>query len=250
MFYDVLKKDQNKNKAAKLALVEKAEALKDSEDWNESSNQLIKLQKDWKKIAPAHHRDEKYLWNRFREACNKFFDHKKDHYSHVDESYVENMKVKEQIIEELDNFKASGDKKEDIIALKAFSHKWNEVGHVPFKEKDKVIKKYQKALDKHYKEIKLNEDEKVEILFQNKIDQFKGSNNPENALYNEKVFLKDKINRLNSNLIQYQNNMGFINSDNSSLLKGLKKNLDNAQREIDLLKKKISLLNTALKEIE
>jgi hypothetical protein len=113
-----------------------------------------------------------------------------------------------------------------------------------------VIKKYQQALDKHYKDIKLNEDEKIEILFQNKIDQFKGSNDPENALYSEKVFLKDKINRLNSDLIQYENNMGFINSENSSLLKGLEKNLNESQKEIDLLKKKVALINKALKEIQ
>jgi hypothetical protein len=250
VFYDSLKIEQNKNKEAKTALVLKAEKLMASENWNEASVELIKLQKDWKKIPPAHHRDEKVLWNRFRSACNAFFDHKKDHFSHVDEEHEENLKLKEAIIEELLAIEISGDKKEDIELLKSFSKKWNEIGHVPFKEKDKIIKKYKQALDKHYKKIKLDEDEKVEILFQNKIDQFKGSNDPENAIYNEKVFLKDKINRLNSDLIQYQNNMGFINSDNSSLLKGLEKNLSNAQKEIDLLKKKVSLLNKALKEFQ
>lgn len=250
VFYDSLKKEQNKNKEAKAALVAKAESLKDSENWNEASEELIKLQKDWKKIAPAHHRDEKILWNKFREACNQFFDHKKEHFSHIDEEYVENLKRKEEIIEELLALEMSGEKKEDINILKAFTKRWNELGHVPFKEKDKIIKKYQKALDKLYAKVKLNEDEKVEILFQNKIDQFKRSNNPENALYNEKMFLKDHINRLNSDLIQYQNNMGFINSSNSGLLKGLEKNLNKAQKEIDLLKKKVSLINKALKELE
>jgi len=249
-FYDELKKEQNKNKDAKMKLVEEAEALKDNEDWNETSNKLIKLQKEWKKIPPAHHRDEKVLWNRFRGACNAFFDHKKSHFSRVEEGHADNLKLKEALIEELDGLEMTGNKKDDLKTLKSFSERWNEIGHVPFKDKDKVIKKYQKVLDKHYKHIKLNDDEKVEILFQNKIDQFKGSNDPENALYNEKVFLKDKINRLNSDLIQYQNNMGFINSDNSSLLKGLEKNLAEAQSEIDLLKKKVTLINKALKEIE
>lgn len=250
VFYDVLKKEQNKNKDAKMALVEKAEGLKDSENWKEASEKLITLQKDWKKIPPAYHRDEKILWQRFREACNLFFDHKKNHFSHVDEAHVDNLKLKDVIIEELLALETSGDKKDDLTLLKSFSERWNEIGHVPFKEKDKVIKKYQQALDKHYKKIKLNEDEKIEILFQNKIEQFKGSNDPENALYNEKLFLVDKINRLNSDLIQYQNNMGFLNSDNSGLLKELQKNLDKSQQEIDLLKKKVSLLSKALREFQ
>jgi hypothetical protein len=248
VFYDSLKKEQVKNKDAKLELVKKAEELKTSDDWNNASEQLIKLQKDWKKIPPAHHKDEKVLWNRFREACNTFFDHKKDHFSHVDEAHEENLRLKEAIIEELLNVQISEDKKEAIKKLKSFSHRWNEIGHVPFKEKDKIIKKYQQALDKHYQKIHLDEEEKIEILFQNKIDQFKGSNNPEDALYSEKLFLQDKINRLNSDLIQYQNNMGFINSDNKGLLKSLEKNLSDSQNEIDLLKKKVTMLNKALKE--
>lgn len=249
-FYDELKIEQNKNKEAKLKLVEEAEQFKDSEDWNDASDKLIKLQKEWKKIPPAHHRDEKVLWNRFRGACNAFFDHKKAHFSHMEEGHVDNLKLKEAVIEELNSLELTGVKKDDLKTLKSFSTRWNEIGHVPFKDKDKVIKKYQQALDKHYKDIKLNEDEKIEILFQNKIDQFKGSNDPENALYSEKVFLKDKINRLNSDLIQYENNMGFINSENSSLLKGLEKNLNESQKEIDQLKKKVALINKALKEIQ
>lgn len=248
-FYDHLKTEQNSNKEAKLALVEKAEKLRESENWKDATDQLIVLQKDWKKIPPAHHRDEKTLWSRFREACNHFFDHKKDHFSHVDEAQDENLKLKELIIEEMVKIEISGDKKEDLLTLKSISTRWNEIGHVPFRDKDKIFKKYQQALDKHYKKIKLNDREKIEILFQQKIDQFKGSNNPENALYNEKLFLKDKINRLNSDLIQYQNNMGFINSDNDTLLKGLERNLDKAQFDIDQLKEKLSMVNKALMDI-
>ena len=249
-FYDQLKIEQNKNKEEKLKLVEKAEKLKESENWKDASEVLIRLQKEWKKIRPAHHRDEKVLWTQFREACNAFFNHKKEHFSHVDEAQDENLKLKDALVIEIEGAELKEDKKENLEILQAFSKRWNEIGHVPFKEKDKVNKKYQQALDKHYKSIKLNEKEKVDILYQNKIDQFKGSHNPDNALYNERLFLKDKINRLNSDLIQYQNNMGFINSDNSSLLKGLRKNLEKAQTEVDQLKRKLSMVDKALRELE
>jgi hypothetical protein len=248
IFYDSLKKEQNKNKESKMALVEKAEELKNNENWKEVSDKLIKLQKDWKKIPPAYHRDEKILWQRFREACNLFFDHKKQHFSHIDEEYVDNLKLKELIVTDLISLETSGDKSKDLSLLKSFSNRWNEIGHVPFKEKDKIIKSYKQALDKHYNKIKLNDEEKIEILFQNKIDQFKGSNDPEDALYREKVYITEKINRLNSDLIQYQNNMGFLNSENSSLLDGLNRSMEKSQKEIDLLKKKVTLLTIALRE--
>lgn len=250
VFYDALKKTQNKNKEAKLILVEKANALKDSEDWKETSELLIRLQKEWKKIPPAHHRDEKKLWTQFREACNFFFDNKKNHFSHVDEAQDQNLAKKNLIIEEIDKIKMSEDKSENLSILKNITEKWNEIGHVPFREKDNLIKKYQKALSVHYAKIKLDENEKVEILFQNKLDQLLGSNDPENALHSEKNFLRDKINRLNGDLIQYQNNMGFLNSNNTALLKGLTKNLDKTKADIDLLKRKVDLINKALKELD
>lgn len=250
-FYDVLKVDQNKNKDAKLALVQKAIDLKNSEDWREASNQLINLQKDWKKIPPAHHRDEKRLWTQFREACNHFFNHKKEHFSHQDDAQIDNLKRKKELLETLSKYEVSGDKRKDIEGLKAFSESWNEIGHVPFKDKDKVIKSYQAALDVHYKKIKLNDSEKIEILFQNKVDQLTGAHDPENALHSERNFLREKITRLNSELIQYQNNMGFINTSdaNSPLLKSLNKNLDKTQSEVDRLKKKLEMVNAAIKAL-
>lgn len=250
VFYDELKLKQNKNKEDKLKLVEKAESLKESTDWKNTTEQLIRFQKEWKKIPPAHHRDEKKLWSRFRLACNSFFDHKKNHFSHVDEAQDENLLKKNKIIEEIEALEMGDNKSENLKLLKAQTEKWNEIGHVPFKEKDNIIKRYQRALSVHYDKIKLNENEKVEILYRNKIDQLLGSNDPEDALYSEKNFLRDKINRLNGDLIQYQNNMGFLNSSNTSLLKGLTKNLDKTQAEIDLLKRKVDLINKALKELD
>jgi hypothetical protein len=250
-FYDVLKVDQDKNKAAKLALVDKAIALKKSEDWKEASHHLIKLQKEWKMIAPTHHRDEKKLWNQFREACNHFFNHKKEHFSHLDDEQVENLKLKNEVIESIGKFEVTDDKKADIMRLKSFSDHWNKIGHVPFKEKDKLNKNYQIALDVHYTKIKLNDTEKIEILFQNKVDQLAGTSDPENSLHGERNYLREKINRLNSDLIQYENNMGFINTSdtNNVLLKGLNKNLEKTQAEIDKFKAKLEMVNKALRAL-
>ena len=249
-FYDHLKVGQEKNKEAKQALIDKAIELKDSTDWKNTTQAFIKLQRDWKNIEPAHHRDEKKLWLNFRGNCNYFFDQKKAHFAELDASSQENLKIKNQIIEELTVFEPSTDKKETINALKAFSERWNKVGHVPYNDKNTIVKKYQDQLNKQYASIKLDEVEKINILFQNKLDQLKGSTDPVDALYNEKSFLKEKADRLHSDLIQFENNMGFINSKDSKLINRLQKNVDTTHHEIEQLETKIKLLNIAIHKLE
>jgi len=249
-FYDQLHEKQKLNKEAKQVLIEKAEALKISEDWKNTTEAFIKLQREWKKIDPAHHRDEKWLWKKFRETCNYFFDKKKEHFSHVDEAFHENLKLKNALIEELEKFEVSDDKNTTITALKNISERWNAIGHVPFKDKDTVVKKYKEQLNQLYGKLKLDEDEKISILFQNKIDQMSGSSNALDSLYNEKSFLKEKIDRLHSDVIQFENNMGFINSKDNKLIERLQKSVDKTQHEIDKLELKVRLIQKSIRELE
>lgn len=249
-FYDHLKVGQQENKVAKQKLIEKAIELKDSTDWKNTTQIFIKLQRDWKDIAPAHHRDEKKLWLSFRGHCNYFFDKKKAHFTEMDESLVENLKLKNQIIKELTAFKSSEDKKETIETLKSFSKGWNEIGHVPYKDKNAIINKFQDQLNKQYASVNLDEAEKINILFQNKLDQLKGSADPVDALYNEKSYLKEKADRLHTDLIQFENNMGFINSKDTKLIDRLQKSVDKTHHEIEQLETKIKLLNIAIHKLE
>ena len=249
-FYNQLKGEQDENKTAKQKLIDRAIELKESTDWKKTTQDFIKLQRDWKEIAPAHHRDEKKLWLTFRKNCNNFFDKKKGHFAEQEAELLENLKLKKLILEELESFKPVKDKKETIELLKAISKRWNEIGHVPIRDKDALIKKYQELLNKQYTGIKLDEDEKINILFQNKIDQLKGASDPVDALYNEKAFLKEKADRLHSDLIQFENNMGFINSKDNTLIDRLQKSVDNTQHEIDQLEAKIKLINISIHKLE
>jgi hypothetical protein len=250
VFYNALKGDQDKNKEKKQQLIDKAIELKESTDWKKATQDFIRLQRDWKDIAPAHHRDEKKLWLAFRKNCNDFFDKKKSHFTEQDIELQDNLKLKNGILEELETFEPGDDKKETINALKAYSNRWNEIGHVPYHDKNTIIKKYQDLLNKHYTGIKLDEDEKIKILFQNKIDQLKGASDPVDALYNEKAFLKEKADKLRSDLIQFENNMGFINSKDNSLINRLQKSVDHTQHEIDQLTAKIKLINISIHRLE
>jgi hypothetical protein len=250
VFYNQLKGEQDLNKEKKQQLIDRAIELKESTDWKKTTQDFIRIQRDWKEIAPAHHMDEKKLWLAFRKNCNEFFDKKKSHFAEQDVELHENLKLKNIILEELEAFKPVDDKKETINALKEYSKRWNEIGHVPYREKNAITKKYQDILNKQYTGIKLDEDEKIKILFQNKIDQLKGASDPVDALYNEKSFLKEKVDKLHSDLIQFENNMGFINSKDNSLLNRLQKSVDNTQHEIDQLEAKIKLINISIHRLE
>lgn len=250
VFYNQLKGEQENNKIAKQKLIDRAVELKESTDWRKTTQDFIRLQREWKEIPPAHQRDEKKLWLTFRKNCNDFFDKKKGHFADQDLALQENLKLKNQILEELSAYKPTEDKKETIDTLKALSKRWNEIGHVPFRDKDALIKKYQGLLDKHYNSIKLDEDEKVNIMFQNKLAQLTGSSHPVDALYNEKAFLKEKVDRLHADLIQFENNMGFINSKDHKLIDRLQKSLDHTQHEIDQLQAKIKQINISINRLE
>ena len=145
-YYKAIKEEQNENLAKKIALCEKAEALKDSTDWRSTTDLLVKLQQDWKEIGPVNRKNSNAIWERFRSACNAFFDAKEKAVG--DERSVEkaNLEKKLEILEKLSQLKDNvADATPDQV--RALMNEWKEVGHVPFKEKDKLFKAYQEQVD-------------------------------------------------------------------------------------------------------
>ena len=248
-FYDRLRVEQEENKNAKLALIEKADEMKDSTDWKATTQAFITLQQEWKKIPPAHHRDENRLWRTFREKCNYFFEQKKAHFAEENKQLLQNLELKKKLIEEMEAFEPGDDKNEVIEKLKSFSDRWNAIGYVPFKDKDEVNSKYQKLLNGFYGKIKLDEDEKLHILYQNKINHMLQSNDPLESLYNEKNYLKEKIDHLNSELIRFENNLSFINSNDEGFLNRLQKKVEHNRHNIELLQEKLKMVNIAIHKV-
>ena len=145
-YYKAIKEEQNENLAKKIALCEKAEALKDSTDWRSTTDLLVKLQQDWKEIGPVNRKNSNAIWERFRSACNAFFDAKEKAVG--DERSVEkaNLEKKLEILEKLSQLKDNvADATPDQV--RALMNEWKEVGHVPFKEQDKLFKAYQEQVD-------------------------------------------------------------------------------------------------------
>ena len=243
--YDHLRNEQEANKSRKTKLVEKAESLQDSDDWKKTTQVLIGLQKEWKTIGPAHQRDENKLWRRFREACDHFFKAKKNHFSKQLEEEKQNLGKKEKLIEEIEASELSGNKIEDLEMLKNFSEQWRTIGFVPFAQKDRVNKAYDKAMAKMYDGLKIDRQEKQRIQFQEKLEQLKQADKPDRILDKERLALRSKINKLQAEIIQYENNMGFFANSKGAekLIQEVEKKIQKSKNQIDELENQILMLN-------
>jgi hypothetical protein len=244
-YFKSIRKEQDENAKQKSALIEKAEALKNSTDWKNTTQALIDLQKAWKKIGAAQQRDEQKLWKSFRAACDHFFESKKKFFGSKDDREKENLTAKEALIAEIEAFELSGDKINDLESLKAFSNRFNEIDHVPFKEKDRVYKAYTAALDKHYQAMKMGKQERDKMEFKSRIENLKSGDN-DRQLDREERFLRDKMGKLNAEVIQLENNLGFFASSKGAdvLKKEVEKKIQQAKDEIQGIEQKLRLLKT------
>ncbi|NEN25021.1 DUF349 domain-containing protein [Cryomorpha ignava] len=246
-YYKEIRDEQDANKKRKMQLLSRAEELKDSEDWSEASSELIKLQKDWKEIGPAHQRDENKMWRKFREYCDHFFQKRKAHKSEESSEFEENHKAKNALLEELAAFEPGADRNKNIDTLKEFSEKWRGIGHVPYKAKDKVNKEYKRILDEKYGLLKIDRKEKEKIRFEQKLEDIKDNDKNDYLIRKEQDNIRNKISKLNTEAIQLENNIGFFaNSKGAEKLKHeVELKIDKVKDEIDILKERLSMLRDA-----
>ena len=128
-------------------MCERAEALKDSTDWRKTSDELVELQKEWKTIGAVPKKHSDSVWRRFQTACDAFFDAKKAATSGVRSTQQANLKAKREIIEALGNIAADAPREEAVKAIKELQAKWNQIGHVPYRDKDKINHAYREKVN-------------------------------------------------------------------------------------------------------
>jgi len=237
-FYTHLKEKHATAKQQKMTLIEKAEALQnETSNWKDTTDKIIRLQDDWKKIANAGS-EEPRLFQRFRKACNTFFDAKKSFYEAKDNEYSGNLQVKEEILKKINEFQLSGENATDREELKKFSEAWHAAGLVPAKEKQRINEAFYKKLDEMYDVVISNQSEKFLMKFKNKLERFKSSADSETLFKKEREFLKKQIDEINSSIRTYENNMGFF------------KNAKGKNDFITELEKKIEFEKTKLKDFQ
>ncbi len=242
-FFAEISQRRKQNKIAKQKIIERAEALKDSEDWKGTTRELVNLQKDWKEIGPAQPSDDQRLWKKFRSACDHFFSKKSARFGELKGSYEENLKAKKALIKELRAFTVEDHPEEALSAIKEYQKQWRSMGHVPFKQKDAVYGEWFAVLNEKYDKMKLGKEAREELRFHNKFSAKGGGGRKSEAIRNERYKLLQQLERAEQRLAQYQNNVKFITGDaNNPLLNNINKEISKAEKHIEDVKKKLNWL--------
>jgi len=244
-FLNKLKEQQTNNLNLKIDLCVTAEAIKDSNDWKKTTNDLIRLQKEWKNIGPVPRRQSDKIWKRFRGACDEFFNRKSEFYKNIHVFEDDNLKHKQTLVKEIGAFKISKDKEANMEAFKAFQRKWLEIGHVPFKEKDKVQQDYREAIDKLIDKLDINKNELSKSGYKSKIEMFKNDPDGDWKIKKERNHLVNRINKIKEDVALWENNIGFFSSSKQSeaLRKEFENKIEKAKKEIQSFEAKIKILN-------
>ena len=229
----------------KKRLIEKAEVLSDSEDWKETTNELIRLQKQWKEIGPVPRRESEKLWKRFRAACDKYFHRKSNYFENIDSTFEDNLKAKEELIREMDEYKPVDDHKENADAVEKFQKRYNEIGFVPADKKDEIRDQFRGALERLMKRVGMDESERSILKFRNRVRGMTRSPRSEMKLNFERDKLMNKLQQLRNDIGVWENNIGFIKQSESSedTIQEYIDKIESAHRRIELLETKIRILD-------
>ena len=242
-YFKQLKEKFADNAARKQALVEKAQALQDSTDWKSTSDKLVALQKEWKTIGMVPKKMGEQLWTDFQAACNKFFDARNAANAGTRGEEKANLAKKQEVIEKLKAITAEteGNVQEMVQKL---HEEYNKIGHVPFKEKDKVYEEYHAQLDRIYKELNVS-------IARRKLDNFKSNiknmaQKGADALEGERSRLVRRFEGLKQDVQTYESNLGFLNASSkkgNSLIDEMNRKVQKLKDEMELVKQKIKAID-------
>ena len=233
-------KDQFKAvRQKKEALITEALALKDSTAWRQTADKLKQLQAAWKEAGSAGQRDEHKLWGRFREACDAFFKARSATFEQQDAEQAEHAKAKEDLIAEIENYTLTGDRNADMESLKAFSGRWLNGGRISPKQYDMLSGRYRAALDKQYGQLKMNDGERRKMSFQNRLQDLSSAPDGKERIEKEGRYVKRKIEELEIEVRQGEENMGkfnFKSAAGAAMKKEMENTLGRTRQEIERLK--------------
>ena len=247
-FFKTLKEGMNENLEKKRALCEKAEALKNSTDWKATADELTKLQKEWKTIGPVAKKYSDAVWKRFISACDYFFEQKNKATSSQRSVEQENLEKKKAIIEKLNVIDDQMDTEEATQLVRDLMKEWNGVGHVPFKEKDRIYKQYHSQIDKLFERFNISASNKKLSNFKSTISSIQ-EGSPQ-ALYREREKLVRAFDNMKNELQTYENNLGFLTTSSkkgNSLLTEINRKVEKLKADIELVKEKIKVVDENIK---
>lgn len=243
-------KDQlSENLAKKIALCEKAEANMDSTDWKSASELFVKLQQDWKTIGAVPKKQSDVVWKRFLAACDHFFAKKGEQFKSQRNEQEDNLKKKKALVEQIKSLVIGEDHDASFNALKALIAEWNAVGHVPFKDKDKVYNAYKAAIDEKFDKLNVDKSNRRMDAFKANVQDM--AEKGEQKLNSERKKLVRQYDALSADITNYENNIGFFSASSKSaesLIKDMANKIQKLKKERDMIVEKIKLLDDAAKK--
>lgn len=240
VFYKDIKHEQHENLNKKLALVEKAKSLQDSTDFATTTPIMKKIQDDWKKIGHVPRKYSDSVWKDFKDACNAYFDRMHEARNAETSEEVEAFEKKKAFLEELKSFTLTGEHKADLDAIKAHIATWKTFGKVPFNRRH-IEGKFNKILDALFEKLSLSKKDTEMMRFNNRLEQL-AEGDDRRALEQEQFFIRKKIDEVQSEIFQLENNIQFISSSSKGenpFIKEVQKNIERHKDDLKLWKEKL-----------
>lgn len=242
--YREMKEELAANLAKKTALCEKAEALKDSTDWKKTADELVRLQKEWKTIGTVPKKHSDNIWHRFQAACDAFFESRKANLSESRAAEQVNLKAKREIIAALKEIPLDANRAEMMPKVKELQAKWQTIGHVPMREKDKLYDEYRAACDALYN--RLGRDRGGRSRFEDVINEM---GTDEQKLYHERERILRAFEIKRNELKTYENNLGFLSSKSKSgdsMVREMERRIQRIKDDLASIEEKIKLIDSKL----
>ena len=242
-FFAGLKDRQTENLERKTQLCIEAEGLMESTDWKSATEQMKKLQEEWKTIGPVPKRHADKVWKRFRAACDTFFNRKNEHFSGRRTEEEANLAAKKALLEEIKAFELGASRNENMEAIKAFQKRWIEIGYVPMKHKDNINKEYRELIDGLFDTMRKNQNEASTNEFREMMESWKDAPSANDKVRRERNTLQTRIQKLRDEIAVLENNIGFFaKSKNAELMRAeYEKKINKAKEDLKVLEDKLKI---------
>ncbi|HQF11293.1 MAG TPA: DUF349 domain-containing protein [Paludibacteraceae bacterium] len=248
-FQKSIRDELDENLRKKTALCEQAEALKDSKDWRATTQEMIRIQKEWKEIGPVPRKFVDSLWQRFISACDYFFEQKKlSSSSHLAEEQ-NNLEAKKAIIEKINNIDPQLPIDEASALLHQLIEEWHNIGHVPFRQKDTIYSDFYEATEAQFNRLNIDKGDRKLQSYRNSISDMAKSDNGRGQLLREREKLMRQYDRMKNELQTYENNLGFLSVSSkkgNNLIDEMNQRVKRLRSDLDLLIKKIDAIDKEL----
>ncbi len=248
-FYKSLREEMEENLRRKMALCERAEAIKESQDWKNTTRDMIDIQKEWKTIGIVPHKYVDSIWKRFITACDYFFEQKKIHTSSQYDEEAKNLEAKKNVVASITKLDTSLGAEDALSQLHELIDEWYAIGHVPYKLKDRVYREFYEATEAQFDRLNIDKADRKLESFKTNISDMAKSDNAKNQLLRERERLMRQYERMKSELQTYQNNIGFLSISSKKgnhLLDDMNQKMEKIKSELLLIERKVGAIDKEL----